>query len=197
LDSGTYARAGEFGAGRGALHHRLVVKETGTECLRRSSSRRRSVASGHLPEQEQRPSAVNRHRSDCLKAQVPLAEDQHSVGDLFGRSARGVRRWPRSRRAIRGLFTTIRRAMNHPATSEQRLDELFGLRHDLQTIRTSAAQAHQSYTGLLETVGAEGLLAVDEAWWRRGCRRRTRARWWGCRVPRRAPRRTRSAPLRG
>jgi len=28
--------------------------------------------------------------------------------------------------------------------------------------RTSAAQAHQSYTGLLETVGAEGLLAVDE-----------------------------------
>jgi len=53
-------------------------------------------------------------------------------------------------------------AITHPATSEQLLDELFGLRHDLQTIRTSAAQAHQSYTGLLETVGAEGLLAVDE-----------------------------------
>ena len=40
-------------------------------------------------------------------------------------------------------------AITHPATSEQLLDELFGLRHDLQTIRTSAAQAHQSYTGLL------------------------------------------------
>jgi Mg2+ and Co2+ transporter CorA len=53
-------------------------------------------------------------------------------------------------------------AITHPATSEQLLDELFGLRHDLQTIRTSAAQAPQSYTGLLETVGAEGLLAVDE-----------------------------------
>ena len=53
-------------------------------------------------------------------------------------------------------------AITHPATSEQLLDELFGLRHDLQTIRTSAAQAHQSYTGLLETVGAEGLLAVNE-----------------------------------
>ena len=30
-------------------------------------------------------------------------------------------------------------AITHPATSEQLLDELFGLRHDLQTIRTSAA----------------------------------------------------------
>ena len=31
-----------------------------------------------------------------------------------------------------------------PMTSERLLDELFALRHDLQTIRTSAAQAFQT-----------------------------------------------------
>jgi magnesium transporter len=49
-----------------------------------------------------------------------------------------------------------------PITSERLLDELFGMRHDLQTIRTSAAQAHQTYTGLLESSAEDGLLAIDE-----------------------------------
>jgi magnesium transporter len=46
--------------------------------------------------------------------------------------------------------------------SERLLEDLFALRHDLQTIRTSAAQAHQSYSNLLETAAAQdGLLTVD------------------------------------
>ena len=49
-----------------------------------------------------------------------------------------------------------------PVKSEKLLQQLFELRHDLQTIRTSAAQAHQSYSNLLETASLqEGLLAVD------------------------------------
>jgi len=49
-----------------------------------------------------------------------------------------------------------------PVKSERLLDELFALRHDLQTIRTSAAQAHQSYSNLLETAAtSDGLLSVD------------------------------------
>ena len=47
-------------------------------------------------------------------------------------------------------------------TSERLLDELFGMRHDLQTIRTSAAQAFQTYTGLLESSEEDGLLGIDE-----------------------------------
>jgi Mg2+ and Co2+ transporter CorA len=47
-------------------------------------------------------------------------------------------------------------------TSEKLLQQLFELRHDLQTIRTSAAQAHQTYTSLLETLSLqEGVLKVD------------------------------------
>ncbi|MGD9526698.1 magnesium transporter CorA family protein [Pseudonocardia sp.] len=56
-------------------------------------------------------------------------------------------------------------ATAHPVRSERMLDELFAVRHDLQTIRTSAAQAQQTYTNLLESTssnGPEGLLAVDE-----------------------------------
>ena len=34
--------------------------------------------------------------------------------------------------------------------------------HDLQTIRTSAAQAFQTYTGLLESAEEDDLLGVDE-----------------------------------
>jgi magnesium transporter len=49
-----------------------------------------------------------------------------------------------------------------PVKSEKLLEQLFELRHDLQTIRTSAAQAHQSYSNLLETASLqEGLLKVD------------------------------------
>jgi magnesium transporter len=49
-----------------------------------------------------------------------------------------------------------------PVASERLLDELFRMRHDLQTIRTSAAQAFQTYTGLLESSEDDDLLAVDE-----------------------------------
>jgi len=49
-----------------------------------------------------------------------------------------------------------------PVKSEKLLQQLFELRHDLQTIRTSAAQAHQSYSNLLETASLqEGHLKVD------------------------------------
>lgn len=56
-------------------------------------------------------------------------------------------------------------ARTDPVKSERLLDELFALRHDLQTIRTCAAQAHQTYTSLLDTAetarSADGLLSVD------------------------------------
>jgi magnesium transporter len=49
-----------------------------------------------------------------------------------------------------------------PVRSERLLDELFALRHDLQTIRTCAAQAYQSYSSLLDgPVMQDGLLPVD------------------------------------
>jgi CorA-like Mg2+ transporter protein len=49
-----------------------------------------------------------------------------------------------------------------PVKSEKLLEQLFELRHHLQTIRTDAAQAHQSYSNLLETASLqEGLLKVD------------------------------------
>jgi len=49
-----------------------------------------------------------------------------------------------------------------PVKSEALLHDLFDLRHDLQTIRTSAAQAQESYTNLIETMGLqEGLMRVD------------------------------------
>jgi len=50
----------------------------------------------------------------------------------------------------------------HPVKSERMLDELFAMRHELQTIRTSAAQAHQTYTNLLDTAATlEEALSVD------------------------------------
>jgi Mg2+ and Co2+ transporter CorA len=61
---------------------------------------------------------------------------------------------------IADLEGTILRA--DPVKSERLLDEVFALRHDLQTIRTSAAQAHQSYSNLLERAErSDGLLTVD------------------------------------
>jgi Mg2+ and Co2+ transporter CorA len=49
-----------------------------------------------------------------------------------------------------------------PVKAEALLDDLFDLRHDLEAIRTSAAQAHESYTNLIETVGLqEGLMQID------------------------------------
>ena len=49
-----------------------------------------------------------------------------------------------------------------PVKSEELLQELFALRHDLQTIRTSAAQAQESYTNLIEMLPLqEGILQID------------------------------------
>ena len=44
-----------------------------------------------------------------------------------------------------------------PVTAEAVLQDLFELRHDLQTIRINAAQAHELYDNLLET------LAIDHS----------------------------------
>lgn len=63
-----------------------------------------------------------------------------------------------------GRIADFERRVVHsdPVKSERLLEELFALRHDLQTIRTSAAQAHQSYSNLLETAATQdGLLTVD------------------------------------
>jgi magnesium transporter len=49
-----------------------------------------------------------------------------------------------------------------PVRAEALLNDLFDLRHDLEAIRTSAAQAQESYTNLIETMGLqEGLMQVD------------------------------------
>ena len=49
-----------------------------------------------------------------------------------------------------------------PVKVEKLLGELWALRHDLQTIRTSAAQAHQTYVNLIETMTLqEELLPLD------------------------------------
>jgi magnesium transporter len=50
-----------------------------------------------------------------------------------------------------------------PVKSERLLDELFAIPHDLQTIRTSAAQAYQSYTGLLESSAEDNLLPTSHS----------------------------------
>ena len=49
-----------------------------------------------------------------------------------------------------------------PVRAEALLNDLFDLRHDLEAIRTAAAQAQESYTNLIETMGLqEGLMQVD------------------------------------
>jgi magnesium transporter len=49
-----------------------------------------------------------------------------------------------------------------PVRAEALLNDLFDLRHDLETIRTAAAQAQESYTNLIETMGLQtGLMQVD------------------------------------
>jgi Mg2+ and Co2+ transporter CorA len=49
-----------------------------------------------------------------------------------------------------------------PVRAEALLNDLFDLRHDLEAIRTSAAQAQESYANLIETMGLqEGLMQVD------------------------------------
>jgi magnesium transporter len=49
-----------------------------------------------------------------------------------------------------------------PVRAERLLNDLFDLRHDLEAIRTSAAQAQESYSNLIETMGLqEGLMQVD------------------------------------
>jgi magnesium transporter len=49
-----------------------------------------------------------------------------------------------------------------PVKAESLLHDLFALRHDLQTIRTNAAQTQESYLHLIETLGSqEGLVPVD------------------------------------
>jgi Mg2+ and Co2+ transporter CorA len=56
----------------------------------------------------------------------------------------------------------VRSRKRDPVKSEALLIALFDLRHDLQTIRTSAAQAQESYANLIETMGLqEGLMRVD------------------------------------
>jgi len=49
-----------------------------------------------------------------------------------------------------------------PVGAEALLGDLFGLRHDLQTIRTNAAQTHELYVHLLEQLGNQDtLMRVD------------------------------------
>jgi magnesium transporter len=49
-----------------------------------------------------------------------------------------------------------------PVKAETVLSELFALRHDLQTIRTNAAQTHELYVHLIDVLGSQdGLMALD------------------------------------
>ena len=49
-----------------------------------------------------------------------------------------------------------------PVRAEAVLGELFSLRHDLQTIRTNAAQTHELYVHLIDVLGSqEGLMSLD------------------------------------
>ena len=51
---------------------------------------------------------------------------------------------------------------NDPVKAEAVLNSLFSLRHDLQTIRTNAAQTHELYVHLIETLDSqEGLMPLD------------------------------------
>jgi magnesium transporter len=49
-----------------------------------------------------------------------------------------------------------------PVRAETVLNDLFSLRHDLQTIRTNAAQTHELYVHLIDTLDSqEGLMPLD------------------------------------
>ena len=49
-----------------------------------------------------------------------------------------------------------------PVKAETVLNDLFSLRHDLQTIRTNAAQTHELYVHLIDTLDSqEGLMKLD------------------------------------
>jgi len=52
--------------------------------------------------------------------------------------------------------------MTDPVKADVLLHDLVDVRHDLQTIGTNAAQTHESYVQLIETLGAqEGLIRLD------------------------------------
>ena len=49
-----------------------------------------------------------------------------------------------------------------PVKAETVLGDLFVLRHDLQTIRTNAAQTHELYVHLIDVLSSQqGLLSLD------------------------------------
>ena len=65
--------------------------------------------------------------------------------------------------AARRVAALERRVVDaDPVKAEAVLEDLFGLRHDLQMIRTNAGQIHELYVHLLETLGAQpGLMPLD------------------------------------
>jgi Mg2+ and Co2+ transporter CorA len=67
-------------------------------------------------------------------------------------------------RAAAARMAEIERAMmlRDPIRSEDLLQDLFGLRHDVQTIRTNAAQTYETFQFLIETMESRpGLMPVD------------------------------------
>jgi magnesium transporter len=129
------------------LNERLLVTVLGPThpALTREAARRELTAvRGRLDAQEFWPTSgldlVTAVRFEMLRAQE----------DLTGTAASRI------------AALEQRVMQTDPVKAEALLQDLVELRHDLQTIGTSAAQTHESYGQLIKTVGAqEGLMQVD------------------------------------
>ena len=129
------------------LNDRLVVTVLGPthQALTHEAARRELTAvRGRLDTQELCPASgldlITAVRFEMLRAQE----------DLTGTAASSIAALERS------VMQT------DPVKAEALLQDLFELRHDLQTIGTSAAQTYESYGQLIETLSArEGLMRVD------------------------------------
>jgi magnesium transporter len=66
--------------------------------------------------------------------------------------------------SVAGQIADLEQSVMHrdPVRAELLLDDLFGLRHDLQTIRTNAAQTHELYVHVIEQMERQaGLMPLD------------------------------------
>jgi magnesium transporter len=121
-----------------------VMGPTGAALTPEAAHRDIVVVRDRLAARQLRPASafelVAAIRLQMLRSQESL------VADAAGRAAE-------LERSVMGI---------DPVKAETVLSDLFSLRHDLQTIRTNAAQTHELYVHLIEVLGSrDGLMALD------------------------------------
>jgi magnesium transporter len=116
-----------------------------------SSSLTSEIARRELTTVRQRLDNGQLHASSSFELIAAIrAETMRTHEDLIGESSARIARLERDV------------SQKDPVKAEALLQDLFDLRHDLEAIRTSAAQAAESFANLIETMDLqEGLMQTD------------------------------------